>query len=114
SRAGPGSGSSGPRRRAARSYGRLRVHRLVQVSSLALLGLVVEVAAVEVPGILRRGPQLGLLARADLHHVRAPRMETAAARRGQKRRRRAGNLHEPLDMGVETRQPSEEPPRARA
>ena len=50
---------------------------------------------------------------ADVHHVRAARMEAAAARRVEQRRRLALDLDEPLDVDVEPRQRAEQAPRVR-
>ena len=62
----------------------------------------------------RRGTgELRLRRAADVHHVRAARMEPAAARRVQQRRRLARDLDEALDVGVEPRQRAQQAPGVR-
>ena len=65
------------------------------------------------PARRRTGASSGRLVPADVHHVRAARVEAAAARRVEQRRRLARDLHEPLDVDVEPRQRAEQAPRVR-
>ena len=80
---------------------------------LPVLRLLVEPARLQVVRLADRRRELGMLALADVHDVGAARMEPAAARRVEQRRRLALDLDEPLDVGVEPRERAEQPPRVR-
>src|SRR5438876_4834877 len=84
-----------------------------QLRGFAVLRLLVEMAGVQVVRIVATDPQLRVLLLADVHHVGAARMEPAALGRVEERRRRALNLDEPLDVGVEAGQRAKETPGVR-
>ena len=64
-------------------------------------------------GMHARRDELGQLLLAAIEDIRAARVEPAAAGRRQQRRRLAGNLDEPVDVGLESRQRAEQAPRVR-
>ena len=91
----------------------LRGHARPSAPSASWSSLLVEVAADAVVAAPRDGGELRLDLPADRHDVRAARVEAAALRRGEQRRRLAGDLHEPLDVLVEARQRAEQAPGVR-
>src|SRR5437763_10626884 len=80
---------------------------------LAVLRLDVEVAGLEVVALAARRHEVRLDPLAAAHHVRAARVEPAAAGRVQERRRLPLDMDEPLDVSVEPRQRAEKAPRVR-
>src|SRR5437588_1093309 len=83
------------------------------LGGLAILGRLVEMAGLEVQRVVADRFELGLGRLADLHHVRAARVEAAAPRRIQERGRLARDLYEPLDVGIQARQRAEQAPGVR-
>src|SRR5438309_10157294 len=73
---------------------RLRHHAGEELSRLPVLGLFVQVTRLEVPRVVGNRRQRGVDLLADRHHIGAARMEAAARRRAQHRRRLALDLHE--------------------
>src|SRR5215212_4711481 len=89
---------------------RLGHGRFEQLRGLPILRLLVQMTRLEVRRIVRDRRERGIDLLALVHHVRTAGMEAAAAGRAQKRRRLAGNLHEPLEVGVEPRERAEQAP----
>src|SRR5438034_8897517 len=84
-----------------------------ELLGLAVLRLLVQVACLQVLLVVRDRDERWLDRPALVHNVGAARVETAAARRAQQRRRLARDLDEPFEIGVEARQRPEQPPRGR-
>ena len=80
---------------------------------LARLRLLVEVTGLLVRRVVRGDGEHRLALAADGHRVRAARVEPAARRRVEQRRRLARDLVEALDVHVEPRQRSHQPPGVR-
>src|SRR6266508_2922076 len=82
-------------------------HAAQELTRLAILRLLVEVAALKMVGVGGDRSERRHLRLADLHHVRTARMEATAPRRIQQRGRLSLDLRQPFDVRIEARQRTE-------
>src|SRR5215510_11578148 len=84
-----------------------------QLGRLAVLRRLVQMAGLQVGGIVRDRHERRVDLLALVHNVWAARMEAAPVRRTEQRRRLSGDLDEALEVGVQSRQRTEQAPRVR-